>query len=242
MLNIATSFHLCLTGLKQPLCFSGVSPFNIFKHFMTRLIFGIVLLLSFQDGIGQPVVRFDGWKAYQKDWVFTAAFNNRRTKIHEEMGTIYGVEVGLRFNDRLENSVGMSFTLKPLGQLDGQQSSYRQAQLLFITVGEEFEFLRYKRFAGITYVHGGYGWSYYTEYNAQEEMLRRGIDRIVPLELGLLATYDVIPWAYIKVGAGWRFEFLSKEEGLDGYFVKLGGGIRIKRFLAWWDNRLQDNG
>ncbi len=169
-------------------------------------------------------------KIYKSDAELTFGFNNRRTHIYNQFGTIYGLKVGVNFDRRLKNTFGVSSTIFPIGKAENEGKSYKTARLHFASLMEEFIFYRRGNLNFSTYFNVGYGFNFKEVFDQNSILTAKIRETIAPIEFGLQSSYLMISWLEFKVGAGWRVMVLGADDGLNGYFFKLGAGIKYKAF------------
>lgn len=190
----------------------------------------VVCFLISQEVMSQKLSNF--LKYYEREWEPTVGFNNRRTHIYNELGTLYGFRFGLNFDKRLKNTLGINTTLFRLGQPQDDIQNFKTTRLWFFSVTEEFRFYTYKKFSTISFASLGLGWSFQNEYSPQMNLLNSSRNTIVPIELGLHAEYRLWHWLALKAGGGWRFFPVGYDQGLAGYYIKLGAGVNAKWVIS----------
>ena len=160
---------------------------------------------------------------------FIYGIDNRRTHIKEHSTLIYGVYMGVVFGDKLRFKAGVSGTPFEKGKFIDEQGILRKNKLLFINLGEEFDFLIINKFRLTAYLQTGVGYNYYRKINALGNEVEKGKYLIIPIETGIHANYDILPWLRIKLGGGWRFVLPDYSYDLSGYYIKTGLSINIKK-------------
>lgn len=191
---------------------------------MKTLLLSVVLITSASQVFGQKLS--DLVDLYKEEAEFTFGLNHRRTHIYNEFGTIYGAFFGLNFDRRLKNTFLFSSTIFPIGKASDLDASYKRTRLHFAGVTEEYTYFKRNRFRLSTYASLGYGISQYELLSPQGLVMEQGRVGIMPLELGLHAAYELIPWLELRVGAGWRFFLLGHDKGLSGYYAKVALGLK----------------
>ena len=176
---------------------------------------------------------FAQWKTnvfelYKKDADLTIGFNNRRTHLYNQFGTIYGFKIGLNFEKRLKNTFVFSSTIFELGKPENEGEAYKTAQLHFASIAEEFTFYKKGNLSFSTYFTIGYGFNVLRAYGAGNVLMFTERRHIVPIEYGLLTSYVVFTWLDLRAGLGWRNFIIGNDDGLSGYFFKVGAGIKYK--------------
>jgi len=58
-----------------------------------------------------------------------------------------------------------------------------------------------------------------------------GRNLIIPIEIGVQSSYDVLPWLRVKVGGGWRFVLPDFSYDLSGYYFKFGLNINGRKLI-----------
>ncbi|MGB0429571.1 MAG: hypothetical protein ACPGLV_03795 [Bacteroidia bacterium] len=195
---------------------------------MKRLL--LLVLIFVVSVASNAQIKFDVFELYKKDAELTIGFNNRRTHLHNEFGTIYGFKVGLNFDRRLKNTFVISSTIIDLGKPKSMGATHKTAQLHFASIAEEFTFYTKQNLSFSTYFTLGYGVNFQKTYTAAQDLLVAEQRPILPIEFGLQTSYIVFTWLDIKAGAGWRHLLVGNYSGLSGYFFKLSAGIKYKAF------------
>ncbi|MFY0674648.1 MAG: hypothetical protein JXQ87_14710 [Bacteroidia bacterium] len=190
------------------------------------LLFTTVFL--FTDAFGQW--NTEVFDLYKKDAELTIGFNNRRTHLYNEFGTIYGFKIGLNFDRRLKNTFVLSSTIFDLGKPENEGESYKSTQLHFASIAEEFTFYAKRNLSFSTYFTVGYGVSVMRAFGAGNIPVFTEKRRVIPFEFGLQTSYVVFTWLDLRAGAGWRLFALGNDDGLSGYFFKVGAGVKYKAF------------
>jgi len=193
----------------------------------TCLTFLLLKLLSLHNlhcqGFSDP------FQVVRNKPLFIYGIDNRRTHIHEQSTVIYGVYAGMGFGDRLRFKFGVAGTPFERGRLKDKMGNLTKHRLLFCTIGEEFDFFSINKFRFTTYVQGGIGYNYYRLIQASGIANNVARKIVYPLEMGLHSSYALKPWLALKLGAGWRFVFQSNS--LNGYYIKLGIGIKASELM-----------
>lgn len=190
----------------------------------------IVLLLVFFSSTFSYCQEFiNPFNKLKGEKEFIYGFDNRRTHIQEQNTLIYGAYLGISAGRNLKFKLGISGTPFQVGRSVNEEGLVQRNRFFFLNIGEEFDFFEYKKFSITTYLQAGYGVNYFTEENENEEVVRKGEHNIVPVEVGLHFNYDLFDWMRLKTGGGWRFVFPEKANYLQGYYVKFGIGISLKR-------------
>lgn len=202
---------------------------------MKALLVSILLIGSAADALGQKLS--DLILLYNEEAEFTFGLNNRRTHIYDDFGTIYGVFFGLNFDRKLRNTFLLSSTIVPLGQASEEGVAYSRASFHFVGVTEEYTYFKKNRIKFSAYASLGYGFSKYQLRSYQHELLLEYTRGIVPLELGLHTTYEIIPWLELRAGLGWRFFLRGNQNGLSGYYFKIALGLKYKAFKKALKNK-----
>ncbi|MFY9307703.1 MAG: hypothetical protein WAQ28_01515 [Bacteroidia bacterium] len=163
---------------------------------------------------------------------FIYGIDNRRTHIQSDGVLIYGLYLGIEFGGKLRLKVGASGTPFKVNTTIDKTGMPRHNHLAFVNLGEEFDFLIIKKFRFTTYVQSGFGYDYYKELDISGNIKKKGRNIIIPIELGLHANYDLLPWLRAKLGGGWRFVAPSYSDYLSGYYMKIGASIHTQKFIA----------
>jgi hypothetical protein len=176
-------------------------------------------------------------KPFDSKVEFIYGIDNRRTHIYQHNTLIYGLYTGISLEDKLRFKVGISGTPFERGRFIDEDGLLTRNRLVFLNLGEEFDYFIKDRFRLTSYVQGGLGYNYYRKLNGAKEVTETGRNTIIPLEIGTHANYDLNSWARLKLGGGWRFVFPEVSNSLSGYYIKLGVGIHGGRLLSWHQNK-----
>lgn len=161
---------------------------------------------------------------------FIYGVDNRRTHIKGQSTIIYGAYLGLGFDEKLRFKLGISGTPFNVGKTQDAAGLITRHRLVFLTLGEEFDFYIKNRFRLTTYFQAGLGFDYSVLQVANGPSLSQQRKTIVPLEFGFHANYDLFPWLRAKLGGGWRFVLPLQSRELSGYYVKIGFGFYWSKF------------
>lgn len=197
-------------------------------------VLGILVLLTTQYSFAQywtnPVKPFKS----KKELIY--GIDNRRTHIYQHNTLIYGIYTGISLEDKLRFKVGISGTPFERGRFIDDDGLLTLNRLVFVNIGEEFDYFIKERFRLTSYVQVGFGYNYYRKLNDSEEETETGRNTIIPVEIGSHMNYDLNSWARLKLGGGWRFVFPETSSSVSGYYIKLGVGVHGGRLLQWYQN------
>lgn len=168
---------------------------------------------------------------------FIYGIDNRRTHIKAHSTLIYGAYIGIVMGDKLRFKIGVSGTPFERGKFIDEQGLLKKNRLIFANLGEEFDFLIINRFRLTTYFQSGIGYNHYRKINALGVETEKGKNLIIPLEAGIHANYDLLPWLRAKLGGGWRFVPPAYSYDLSGYYIKIGFSVKTKKLWALYQNR-----
>lgn len=202
-----------------------MSPINVFNFHWRILIFVFIMPLFC---IGQGVVNpFSSLKG-KRDFIY--GIDNRRTHIKGQSTVIYGAYLGLGFDKKLRFKFGVSGTPFEVGRTQDAWGNVTRHRLVFLTLGEEFDFFIKNRFRLTTYIQSGVGFDYSRMQPLDGLSVVLPRRTIVPIELGVNFSYDFFPWLRAKLGGGWRFVLPEYSRELSGYYMKLGVGFHLSKF------------
>ncbi|MBX3165346.1 MAG: hypothetical protein KF900_12800 [Bacteroidetes bacterium] len=203
-----------------------------------KIVFTAVLFpfISTAQQITHPIQPFKE----KKEFIY--GIDNRRTHIHRQRTLIYGAYIGVDFGKKLRLKAGVSGTPFERGELLDDEGTIKKNRLVFINLGEEFDFLIINKFRLTTYFQTGIGWNYFRKIDSSGIEVQNGKNLIIPIEVGIHAGYDILPWLRAKVGGGWRFVLPYYSKDLSGYYIKLGFGINVKRLRESYKRRNTTNG
>jgi hypothetical protein len=205
---------------------------------MPLLLFIFLLLTcfsSFAQVIENPIV------SLKSDRDFIYGLDNRRTHIKEQSTVIYGAYLGFGFDEKLRLKLGLSGTPFEVGRTEDAQGDITRHRLVFLTVGEEFDFFIRNRFRTTTYVQAGAGFDFSRIIYSNGGFSHISRNAIVPIEFGLHFNYDVYPWLRAKLGGGWRIVLPNDSRELSGYYIKAGFGFSYKKFKHWNQGKKSKN-
>lgn len=117
-------------------------------------LFFILIVLSptiFAQHLNSPL------KSIHDKREFIIGLDNRITRINDRIGLIYGIYSGLAYGDNLRVKLSLSGTPFRLGKHEPDEIS-RTSRLLFMSVGQEFDFLTFNRFKVTAYANVGFGY------------------------------------------------------------------------------------
>jgi len=196
-----------------------------------RFVFiALVLALSapvsgYSQSLSNPFESFKGGRE------LIYGIDNRRTHIKRQNTAIYGAYTGLSFGKKLRYKGTVSGTLFEVGEVVDANGVQRKNRLVFLSLGEEFDFYEIRRFSATTYMQMGLGKNFYREVDANGGVLESGSKFIIPIETGLHFNYALTSYLKVKTGFGWRFVLPYESYDLSGYYVKLGLGFDVRDFI-----------
>lgn len=197
---------------------------------MPRLI---VILLLFSSISSTAQVVENPVKSLRGERDFIYGIDNRRTHIKGQSTVIYGAYFGFGFEDKLRFKLGLSGTPFEVGRTEDSQGDITRHRLVFLTVGEEFDFFIRNRFRATTYIQAGAGFDFSRITYGIGSISDFNRNPIVPIEFGVHFNYDLYPWLRAKLGGGWRLVIPNESRDLSGYYIKAGFGFSIKKFHNW---------
>jgi len=198
-----------------------------FNRLLWRVTLGVYLLFPmylFGQSLENPIKSLKG----KRDFIF--GIDNRRTHIQGQSTVIYGAYFGLGFDKKLRFKFGFSGTPFEVGRTQDSWGNVSRHRLVFLTLGEEFDFYIKNRFRLTTYIQSGVGFDYSRIQLLDGSSLVLPRRTIVPIELGVNFSYDFYPWLRAKLGGGWRFVLPEHSRELSGYFLKIGLGFNWRKF------------
>ncbi len=175
----------------------------------------------------------------ERDFIY--GLDNRRTHIKGQSTVIYGAYLGFGFEEKLRFKIGFSGTPFEVGKTEDAQGDITRHRLVFITIGEEFDFFIRNRFRTTTYIQAGAGLDYSRITYSNGGISEFNRNPIVPIEFGLHFNYDVYPWLRAKLGGGWRIVLPNDARELSGYYIKAGLGFSYKKFVYWNQEKTKKN-
>ncbi len=193
-----------------------------------KFISFIVVLLIWEKGNSQKVT--NPFETLKKKKEIVYGFDNRRTHIYQHHTVIYGLYSGISFGKKLRFKIGLNGTPFEVGKFVDENGILQKNRLFFTSLGEEFDFYQHKKFGMTTYLQAGIGTNFYRQLNENSEEINRDKQLIIPIEVGLHFSYDLLPYLKLKTGFGWRFVTPENSRELGGYYVKLGLSFKLKTF------------
>ena len=100
-------------------------------------------------------------KPFDSKVEFIYGIDNRRTHIYQHNTLIYGLYTGISLEDKLRFKVGISGTPFERGRFIDEDGLLTRNRLVFLNLGEEFDYFIKDRFRLTSYVQGGLGYNYY---------------------------------------------------------------------------------
>lgn len=166
---------------------------------------------------------------------FIFGFHNRNTFIQSNRTKLYGIVAGLDFNEKLKLTVGVygfgraNETLLLNNGDFTQDTIYRFINTSNTSIGLEYDYFHHNRLSLSVPVQIGIGNVAY-RYTIADKATEVRVNnyRIVPIEIGTNAYYELLPWAGIKGGVGYRLAAGPKESRrLASPYYNLGLAILI---------------
>ena len=204
------------------------------QQFILIALFSLNYLITNSQEFINPFSKIKGEKE------FISGFDNRRTHIQEQNTLIYGAYLGISAGRNLRFKLGISGTPFEVGRSINEEGLTQRNRFFFFNIGEEFDFFEYKKFSSTVYLQAGYGVNYFNKENINGQVYESGKHNIVPLEAGLQLNYDLFDWMRLKTGGGWRFIVPEKANYLQGYYIKLGVGISIRKLYRRYTERKEE--
>lgn len=196
--------------------------------FLLKIIPYALLMLIVLKAHAQNVT--NPFKVLKSKKEIVYGFDNRRTNIYEHHTVIYGVYSGVGFGKKLRFKIGISGTPFEVGKFIDSNGDMKKNRLLFVNLGEEFDFFQYHKIGLTTYLQAGVGQNYYRIINANGTSVYKGKELIIPIETGLHFSYDFFTYLKLRAGWGWRFVAPFNSRNLNGYYIKLGLSFSLKKF------------
>lgn len=194
-------------------------------------IFLLVNVTGWTQHLNNPLTSFHDQKE------FIIGIDNRITHINDRLGVIYGLYSGIGYGENLRLKFGLSGTPFEIGRVTEGKTSHRISRLLFGSIGQEFDFLTIGKFKLTTYVNAGYGAHFYRHIDSYEVQHSKGVEYILPLELGIHGRYQMTPLIAFKTGGGWRFVFPESANDLSNYYLKLTLVVNPKKLKLYLKER-----
>lgn len=200
------------------------------SFFSVRSVAALMAVL-FYSGVCHAQVFENPVETLEEKKRFIYGIDNRRTHIESDGVVIYGLYLGIEFGGKLRFKAGASGTPFQITTTVDETGELRKNRLFFANLGEEFDFFIIKKFRLTAYVQGGLGYDYYKELDASENVKFKGRNIIIPIEVGIHANYDLLPWLRAKLGGGWRFVAPANSNYLSGYYMKIGLSVHTEKLI-----------
>lgn len=145
-------------------------------------------------------------------------FHNRNTFILSERTKLFGIVGGLDFDERVKLYAGLyGFGREDgtilIGRQDlGVDTAFRFTSTSNFSLGIDYDYFKKNRLSLSIPLQIGIGNVAY-EYTQSDRrtMVRSDNYLVLPIETGMNAYYELLPWAGIKAGAGYRLSMGKKE-------------------------------
>jgi len=166
---------------------------------------------------------------------FIFGFHNRNTFIQSNRTKLYGIIGGLDYNEKLKLTVGIygfgraNQSILVNNADFSQDSVYRFINTNNTSLGVEYDYYHHNRLSLSVPIQIGIGKVEY-RYTATDKTteIRTEKYRIVPIEIGTNAYYELIPWVGLKCGVGYRLAVGPKESRrLASPYYNLGLSILV---------------
>jgi len=205
-----------------------------------RLLFiGFILFLFTRNFRAQSPWQYTDSIIPKYEWIY--GLDNRRTHIQEQSTLIYGAYTGLGIKETYRFKLGISGTPFEIGKQVDLNDHLIRNRLVFMNIGNEFDFYAYRRIKVTAYSQIGWGFNFQRTLDELENVINEEQKTIIPLEIGTHANYFIFPWLALKVGGGWRWMLAEMGNDLSGYYLKLAFGFSTRKFLTsyryWKANR-----
>jgi hypothetical protein len=197
-------------------------------YFIKFVRFSFVILFC-AHGFSQSIT--NPFKTLKENKEIVFGLDNRRIQIYQHHTVIYGLYSGVSFGKMLRFKMGINGTPFEVGKFIDNNGLVKRNRLLFLSIGEEFDFYRYKKFVMTTYLQVGIGKNLFRQLNSNGIELNKAEELIVPVEAGLHFSYDLLPFLGLKTGFGWRYVAPKESSNLSGYYLKLGLSFNLQKFL-----------
>ena len=170
-----------------------------------------------------------------KESKFFIGFHNRNTFIRSDKTKLYGLIAGLDFNQKLKIFTGVygfgkeNETLLLSNPEFNTDTVYRYLNTSNFSVGIEYDYWDYERLHLSFPIQIGLG-SVSKEYTNSDKftLLRTDYFNYVPVEFGTNAYLELLTWAGIKAGVGYRINIGNKEAfELTSPYYNLGLSILV---------------
>jgi hypothetical protein len=202
------------------------------KKYILIFVFGLAYTkcnaqIAFMDTIAHAL------KGERRAYI---GFHNRNTFILSERTRLFGVVGGFDFNEQVKLYAGLyGFGQADETLLTGRlglttDTAYRFTSTSNFSLGIDYDFFEWNRISLSVPLQVGIGnVSYdYTKIDRRTP-IRTNNFRVVPIETGINAYYELLPWAGIRAGLGYRLNIGKKEvRRLSSPYYNLGLSILLK--------------
>ena len=179
---------------------------------------------------------------------FIFGFHNRNTFIQSNRTKLYGIIGGLDYNEKLKLTVGIygfgraNQSILVNNADFSQDSVYRFINTNNTSLGVEYDYYHHNRLSLSVPIQIGIGKVEY-RYTATDKTteIRTEKYRIVPIEIGTNAYYELIPWVGLKCGVGYRLAVGPKESRrLASPYYNLGLSILVGEIYKDLKEKIED--
>jgi len=179
---------------------------------------------------------------------FIFGFHNRNTFIQSNRTKLYGIIGGLDYNEKLKLTVGIygfgraNQSILVNNADFSQDSVYRFINTNNTSLGVEYDYYHHNRLSLSVPIQIGIGKVEY-RYTATDKTteIRTEKYRIVPIEIGTNAYYELIPWVGLKCGVGYRLAVGPKESRrLASPYYNLGLSILFGEIYKDLKEKIED--
>jgi|GEM_PF-4989285 len=171
--------------------------------------------------------------AFSKPPRLFGSFNNRSSVVNGADAKIAGLQGGLIYGDRVKVSMTYSWMPVPVTQSKVRfphtsfaDTIIHRQSMNFMSAGLEYVWFRSAKWKFASPLNVGLGTTNLSKYNTFNELQNKEVKLVVPIELGVSATYYFTDWLTANAGLGQRMAITTLSESqLSGSYYKLGVGV-----------------
>lgn len=143
-------------------------------------------------------------------------FHNRNTIIRSNQTKLYGIVAGLDYNNKIKLFAGLyGFGRENRTELINNPAFSEDTVIRFLrtnnlSLGADYTYFKKGKLSLSIPIQIGFG-GLYQEYFSRGKLIKSDQSALFPIETGSNAYLELLPWAGIKAGVGYRFSLGNKE-------------------------------
>lgn len=202
--------------------------------FIQKMKYGFLLVLACMFCGSSEAQVLDSLRHYynQEPHVF-GAFNNRTSIVDGNNAKLLGIQGGLVFGERHRLYMAYSWMGAPVTELKIANAhtvladtTINSLTMGFLSFGQDYVWHQTSKWKFALPIQLGIGTTTLKKFDTDNELLNSKTHVVIPLEIGVTATYYITDWLTINGGLGNRFALSNSEASqLSGPYYKLGVGV-----------------